>query len=172
MLEHFEEYNDIDGNSPLNFGITTLMLNSFMLTSDRHYVETWRGVIQTVNANSQQDPNGVEYPRMFGDQGRYAFQDEPFQDGAEEVLYWIQDETGVSGAARSGWQRFLAGAVRTGPRKCCGATTVILQYSCCQTKGKGKARSQNKIIYTHIIRAEQGTGKETEIRLPGTGMEL
>ncbi len=37
MLAHFEEYNDVDGDSPLNFGITTLMLNAFMLEGETRY---------------------------------------------------------------------------------------------------------------------------------------
>ncbi len=194
MLEHFEEYNDVDGDSPLNFGITTPMLNAFMLagdpryrdwitaymdkwvertdanggiiptivgtdgvvgspcggrwyggvygwgftvsvpgseqkahrpffshrapygfgnalllTGDRRYVETWRGVIQAVNANRRQGPNGPEYPRMFGDNGWYEYRADPFQDGAEEILYWSHDATGLPAATRSEWNRFLAG---------------------------------------------------------------
>lgn len=192
MLEHFAEYNDVDGDSPLNFGITTPMLNAFMLdgepryrdwitaymdkwvertdanggiiptivgpdgvvgspcggrwyggvygwgftvsvpgsdskahrpffshrapygfgnalllTGDRRYVETWRGVIQAVNANRRQGPDGVEYPRMFGDDGWYEYRADPFQDGAEEILYWSHDATGLPAATRSEWHQFL-----------------------------------------------------------------
>ena len=83
--------------------------NALLLTGERRYVETWRGVIQAVNANSRQAPDGVEYPRMFGDDGWYGYRDEPFQDGAEEVLYWSHDATGLPRAARSEWHRFLTG---------------------------------------------------------------
>lgn len=62
MLEHFREYNDVDGDSPLNLGITTLMLNAYMLAGEAkyrdwivNYVDRWAertrlndGIIPTI----------------------------------------------------------------------------------------------------------------------------
>jgi len=49
MLEHFKDYNDIVGDSPMNLSATTLALNAFMLTHDPRYknwiieyVDAWR----------------------------------------------------------------------------------------------------------------------------------
>ncbi len=202
MLAHFEEYNDVDGDSPLNFGITTLMLNAFMLegearyrdwivrymdqwvertranngiiptivgtdgvvgspcggrwyggvygwgftvtvpqtgelahrpffthrahygfgnalllTGDPSYVETWRGVIQGVNAQMREEDGKPMYPRMHGDDGWYDFHPEPFRDGAQEVLYWTQDATGLTLSDDTGWHGFLTGKTPDWPRQ-------------------------------------------------------
>jgi hypothetical protein len=49
MLEHFQDYNDIVGDNPLNLGATNLALNAYMLTHDPRYkiwlldyVDAWR----------------------------------------------------------------------------------------------------------------------------------
>jgi hypothetical protein len=50
MLEHFKDYNDIVGDSPMNLSATTLALNAFMLAHEPRYkdwiieyVDAWRG---------------------------------------------------------------------------------------------------------------------------------
>ena len=49
MLEHFKDYNDIVGDSPMNLAATSLALNAYMLTHEARYktwileyVEAWR----------------------------------------------------------------------------------------------------------------------------------
>ncbi|MCH8102905.1 MAG: hypothetical protein IIB28_07110 [Chloroflexi bacterium] len=37
MLAHFKDYNDVEGDHPLNLGTTTLALNAYMLTGDEKY---------------------------------------------------------------------------------------------------------------------------------------
>ena len=37
MVAHFKDYNDVEGDHPLNLGTTTLALNAFMLTGDEKY---------------------------------------------------------------------------------------------------------------------------------------
>jgi hypothetical protein len=54
MLEHFKDYNEIVGDSPMNLSATTLALNAFMLTHDPRYknwiieyVDAWRERMRT-----------------------------------------------------------------------------------------------------------------------------
>jgi hypothetical protein len=47
MLEHFKDYNDIVGDSPMNLSATTLALNAYMLTHDERYK---RWIIEYVDA--------------------------------------------------------------------------------------------------------------------------
>lgn len=200
MLDHFREYNDVDGDSPLNFGIITLMLNAFMLegeakyrdwiinymdrwvkrtqanggliptivgtdgavgspcggrwyggvygwgftvtvpqtgdkahrpffthrapygfgnalllTGDRSYVDTWRGVIQTVNAQTRMENGRPVYPRMYGDEGWYDFRPEPFAEGALETFYWTQDAADLDMLDTSGCLGFWQGQVPDWP---------------------------------------------------------
>ena len=48
MLQHFQDYNDIVGDHPLNMGATTLAFNAYALTGERRYrdwlvdyIDTW-----------------------------------------------------------------------------------------------------------------------------------
>lgn len=39
MIAHFEDYNDVAGDHPLNMGATSLILNAYMLTGDAKYYD-------------------------------------------------------------------------------------------------------------------------------------
>ncbi len=63
MLEHFRDYNDIVGDSPMNLSATTLALNAFMLTHDPRYknwiieyVDAWR---ERMRANAGIIPSNI-----------------------------------------------------------------------------------------------------------------
>lgn len=45
MLEHFQDYNDVAGDNPLNLGATTLGFNSFALTGEKKYREWLLGYV-------------------------------------------------------------------------------------------------------------------------------
>ncbi len=70
MLAHFEEYRDVDGDSPLNFGITTLMLNAFMLEGEEKYrnwlVRYMNGWVKRTRANGDIIPTIVGSDGMVG----------------------------------------------------------------------------------------------------------
>ncbi len=64
MLEHFKDYNDIVGDSPMNLSATTLALNAFMLTHDPRY-KNW--IIDYVNAwRERMRANGGIIPSNVG----------------------------------------------------------------------------------------------------------
>ncbi len=64
MLEHFKDYNDIVGDSPMNLSATTLALNAFMLTHEPRYKQ-W--IIEYVDAwRERMKANGGIIPSNIG----------------------------------------------------------------------------------------------------------
>jgi hypothetical protein len=68
MLDHFKDYNDIIGDTPMNLGATTLALNAYMLAGERkyrdwllEYVDAWR---------ERMDANGGIIPSNIGLDGK------------------------------------------------------------------------------------------------------
>ena len=68
MLEHFQDYNDIVGDHPLNLGATNLALNAYMLTHEERY-KSW--VLDYVGAWRQRMlDNGGIIPTNIGLDGK------------------------------------------------------------------------------------------------------
>jgi hypothetical protein len=68
MLEHFQDYNDIVGDSPQNLRATTLAFNAFALTGDEKY-QRW--VLEYVDAWRQRaEANGGIMPSNVGLDGK------------------------------------------------------------------------------------------------------
>ena len=65
--------------------------NGLLMTGDQGYVDTWRGVIENVNANAKVSGGQTLYPHMHGDDGWYDYTPQPFSAGAMEVYYWSMD---------------------------------------------------------------------------------
>ena len=83
--------------------------NGLLLTGDQKYVDTWRGVIDGVNAHSKFENGRTLYPRMHGDDGWYDYQPEPFSGGAEHVYYWSMDRRDLERLPMEGWIAYLEG---------------------------------------------------------------
>ena len=70
MLQHFEEYNDIVGDHPLNLASTTLALNAYMLTREPkykewmlEYIDAW---VERTEANGGIIPSNVGLDGTIG----------------------------------------------------------------------------------------------------------
>ena len=83
--------------------------NGLLMTGDQGYVDTWRGVIENVNANAKIDGGQTLYPHMHGDDGWYDYTPEPFSAGALEVYYWSMDRADLPRVQENDWVRFLEG---------------------------------------------------------------
>jgi hypothetical protein len=63
MLAHFEDYNDVAGDSPVNMGATSLVLNAYMLTGEEKYREWLIGYadawVERMDANDGKWYGGV-----------------------------------------------------------------------------------------------------------------
>ena len=88
---------------PYGFG------NGLLFTGDQRYVDTWRGVIEAVNANARTVDGKTTYPRMHGDEGWYDFRDEKFDEGAVAVHYWSMDAADRERVQDDEWVQYLGG---------------------------------------------------------------
>ena len=83
--------------------------NAFLLTGDRRYIDAWTQMIDKVNSNSRQIDGRTVYPRMYGDEGWYAFAPGPWSAGALECYFFTCDAKDRARLPKSGWIAFLDG---------------------------------------------------------------
>ncbi len=88
---------------PYGFG------NALLMTGDQRYVDVWRGVLETVNANGKEIDGQMMYPDMYGDEGWYHYTPERFSPGALEIYYWSMDDADLERLAMEGWVAYLKG---------------------------------------------------------------
>ena len=62
--------------------------NALWVTGDPKYVDAWRNMIDAVNANAMISNGRKQYPTMYGPNGWYGWQSQPWSVGALEVWYW------------------------------------------------------------------------------------
>jgi hypothetical protein len=70
MVAHFKDYNDVAGDSPVNMGATSLILNAYMLTGDKKYLD-WLigyvdGWVERMDANDGVIPSNVGLDGTLG----------------------------------------------------------------------------------------------------------
>jgi hypothetical protein len=83
--------------------------NALFVTGDQKYVDAWRRMIDAVNANAVTTNGRTQYPTMYGAQGWYGWQSEPWSVGALEVWYWSMRSSDLSRLSRDPWVAFLQG---------------------------------------------------------------
>ena len=88
--------------------------NALLATGDQAYVDTWRGVIEGVNANARVVGGQTLYPHNYGDEegspGWYNYTPEPYTNGALPVWFWSMREADKELIAGHEWIRYLDGA--------------------------------------------------------------
>ena len=93
--------------------------NALLVTGDQKYVDAWRSMMAAVNANARSVDGRQEYPTMYGAQGWYGWQRDPWSVGALEVWYWSmrpEDRARLTAAAtKNAWVEFLDGRNPTYP---------------------------------------------------------
>ena len=62
--------------------------NALWVTGDQKYVDAWRSMIDAVNAHAHDRRRPHAYPTMYGRDGWYGWQPQPWSVGALEVWYW------------------------------------------------------------------------------------
>jgi hypothetical protein len=83
--------------------------NAYLLTGDRGYVDLWSHMIDLVNSHKKMESGKTKYPRMFGDDGWYAYEELPYSEGALECYFWTCEENDKSRVKADPWIRFLDG---------------------------------------------------------------
>jgi hypothetical protein len=70
MVAHFEDYNDVAGDSPMNMGATSLILNAYMLTGEEKYREWLIGYadawVERMDANGGIIPSNIGLDGSIG----------------------------------------------------------------------------------------------------------
>ncbi len=83
--------------------------NAYLLTGDDKYLDSWRKMIDTINAQGKMIDGRMQYPHMFGDQGWYDFTPQKYDQGAFELWYWSMSDADRQRLPDAGWLSYLAG---------------------------------------------------------------
>ena len=95
----------------------TRAINGFgvglLLSGDQKYVDTWRGVIDYINANAREIDGKTMWPNAYGDyfgeEDWYDWKDHPFASGAMEVWYWSMNRDDLKRVEKNPWVQYLEG---------------------------------------------------------------
>ncbi|MDP6666637.1 MAG: hypothetical protein QF357_04475 [Dehalococcoidia bacterium] len=83
--------------------------NALLITGDRSYIDVWRRMLDAVNGNSKTIDGRTQYPHMYGDDGWYGYDPEPFNQGALDTYFWSMDEADRKYLPASGYMNFIDG---------------------------------------------------------------
>jgi hypothetical protein len=96
----------------------TRAINGFgvglLLSGDQRYVDTWRGVIDHINANAREIDGQTKWPNAYGDhfceEDWFDWKDKPFSSGALEVWYWSMNRDDLGRVEQNPWVQYLEGS--------------------------------------------------------------
>jgi hypothetical protein len=83
--------------------------NALLATGDQKYVDAWRAMRDAVNAHARTVDGHQEYPTMFGAEGPFGWQRQPWNVGALELWYWSQRPDDRTAVGTNAWLDFLEG---------------------------------------------------------------
>ena len=83
--------------------------NALLLTGNQTYVDTWRTMLNAINANMKIIDGREMYPQMYGDEGWYHYSPQPYGRGALEVYYWSMDRDDLHRVETHPWIAYLEG---------------------------------------------------------------
>ena len=87
--------------------------NGLLLTGNQKYVDTWRGMLEYINANAREIDGQTMWPNAYGDyfgeEDWYDWRPHPFRYGALEVYYWSMDDGDAALVSHDGWVQYLRG---------------------------------------------------------------
>jgi hypothetical protein len=84
--------------------------NALWVTGDPKYIDAWRDMIDAVNANARVVDGRKQYPTMYGPNGWYGWQAQPWNVGALEVWYWSMKAADLERVRQNNpWIAYLQG---------------------------------------------------------------
>ncbi len=89
--------------------------NALFVTGDQKYVDAWRNMIISVNSHATAINGRLQYPTMYGPDGWYGWQAQPWNVGALEVWYWSMKPGDLERTAKDAWVAYLQGQNPTYP---------------------------------------------------------
>ncbi len=99
---------EIEHRSRVARGVYGFM-NAYLLTGDPQYLDLWVQMLKVVNEQTKEIDGRIHYPRMYGDQGWYAWKPTKWDDGALECWFLAQNPTRRSTVPKTPWLEFLDG---------------------------------------------------------------
>jgi hypothetical protein len=89
--------------------------NALFVTGDQKYVDAWRNMIDAVNSHATTISGRMQYPTMYGVDGWYGWQPQPWNVGALEVWYWSMKPADLERTGNDPWMAYLQGRNPTYP---------------------------------------------------------
>lgn len=83
--------------------------NALLVTGDQKYIDAWRTMMDSINSNARTVDGRKQYPSMYGAEGWYGWQNQPWSVGALEVWYGSMKPADLARAPQSGWVSYLQG---------------------------------------------------------------
>src|SRR5215468_9466131 len=83
--------------------------NALFVTGDQKYVDAWRSMINAVNSHDTTVDGRIQYPTMYGSDGWYGWQAQPWNVGALEVWYWSMKPGDLERVGSDPWVAYLQG---------------------------------------------------------------
>jgi len=83
--------------------------HALLLSGDQKYADAWRTQIKAINGNAKVIDGQTMYPRMYGDDGWYAYTPRPYSSGAQQVYYWSMNPEDLRRLPRSTWRALARG---------------------------------------------------------------
>ena len=84
-------------------------MNAYMLTADDRFLDAWRKQTDRINAQKKIIDGKAMYPRMYGDQGWYAYTPAPYTANALEIYYLSMRDTDRRRVPGNAWLAYLDG---------------------------------------------------------------
>lgn len=84
-------------------------MNAYLLTGNDRYLDLWRKQADVINAQSKTVEGKLLTPRMYGDDGWYAFEPGRYQFNAQEIYYLSMKPADRAATAGDPWLRYLDG---------------------------------------------------------------
>lgn len=84
-------------------------MNAYLLTGEDRFLDPWRQQITLINAQGKTIDGKMQYPRMYGPNGWYAYSTARYTTGIEEIAFMTQKEEDLSRVPKTGWWGYLAG---------------------------------------------------------------
>lgn len=86
------------------------LANAYLLTGDDAYLEPWRRQADRINAQQKVVDGKPAYPRMYGDQGWYDYQPQPYTHGAVDTYLFSMRASDRKRCPENPWLAYLDGS--------------------------------------------------------------
>lgn len=84
-------------------------MNAFLLTADDRYLDAWRKQADVINAKAKEVNGRSMTPRMYGEDGWYAYAPGPYRENALELYYLSMKADDRRRLGDNGWLSYLEG---------------------------------------------------------------